>query len=205
MSKVTGQVFKLYDKNLGRKILWSFRLENDPVYYRMDENRGAGIVEPGNFIEFEAELNHDGKSASVKGPPTRVEPAKAPAAASGANYSGGRGGNNAEREASIHYQSARKDALLFVQIALANTAVVLPVKTSAKLAAVEALVDAYTALYLEDISTGGAVTRATERAYADAQGEDEPAPQPKAKKKAVKQPVVEADDDDDSEFEGEDD
>ena len=204
MSKVTGQVFKLYEKNLGRKILWSFRLENDPVYYRMDENRGAGIVEPGNFVEFEAELNFDGKSAQVKEPPRRVEPAKAPAAASGANYS--RGGDPS-REQSIHYQSARKDALLLMQIALANGAIALPAKQGAKLAALEALVDSYTALYLEDISTGGAVTRATERAYADEQGEAEPTPQPKAKKSAAKPgargPAIEADEDDG--FEGEDD
>lgn len=194
MSKVTGQVYKLFDKQMGRRTLWSFRLENDPVYYRMDENRGAGIVEPGNYIEFEAALNNDGKSAQVQGPPTRVEPAKAPAAASGVNYSGG---SHSDRESSIHYQSARKDALVFVGLALTNGAVVLPAKASAKLAALDALVDSYTAMYLEDISTGGAITRATERAYAEEQVE-EAAPKP-SKKKAAR-PAA----DDDDEFEGDD-
>ena len=183
MSKVTGQVYKLFDRDFRGKTLWSFRLENDPIYYRMDENRGAGIVEPGNYIEFEANPNPDGKSAQVTAKPTRVEPAKASPAAAGA-VSAGRGGyGSPEREASIHYQSARKDALLFVQIALANGAIVLPAKASAKLAAVEALVDSYTALYLEDISTGGAVTRSTQRAY---EVEEEATPKVgKAKKKAA--------------------
>jgi hypothetical protein len=193
LSKVTGQVYKLFDKNFRGKTLWSFRLENDPIYYRMDENRGAGIVEPGNYIEFDANLNSDGKSAQVTGPPTKVVPASP--VAGGAVATPGRGGNYADRESSIHYQSARKDALVFVGMAVSAGAIVLPAKTSAKLAALEALVDAYTAQYLEDISTGGAVTRAVQRAYdEDTKETEERVPKPGKKQKAA--PPPEADDDD---------
>lgn len=186
MSKVTGQVWKVMDKEFRGKMLYSFRLESDPIYYRMNENRNAGVVESGSYIEFEADYNADGKSAQVKGTPKKVTPAAPQAAPAGVQggYSGG-----TSRDASIGYQSSRKDALLFVQIALANGAITLPAKASAKLAALDALVDSYTALYLEDISTGGAVTRSTQRAYEE---EQETAPQPN-KKKAV---AVNDDDDD---------
>lgn len=189
MSKVTGQVWKVMDKEFRGKMLYSFRLESDPIYYRMNENRNAGVVESGSYIEFEADYNSDGKSAQVKGTPKKVTPAAPQAAPAGVQG----GYNNPGRDASIHYQSARKDALLFVQIALANGAITLPAKASAKLAALDALVDSYTALYLEDIATGGAVTRSTQRAYEE---EQETAPQPN-KKKAVA--VVADDEDEDDE------
>ena len=175
MAKVTGQVFKAYDKAWGNKVLYSLKLEDDPIFYRMNENRGAGIVEPGNWIEFEADPNSDGKSATVKGPPKLLpKPAAAAAPSGGAVNSGG---GASVRETSIHYQSARKDALQFVQIATASGAITLPAKAAGKLKALEALVDYYTALYFEDIGTGGAVTRAQEAAYS------EDAPKGKAKAK----------------------
>lgn len=195
MSKVTGQVWKLFDKEFRGKMLWSFRLENDPIYYRMNENRNAGIVEPGNYIEFTAETNSDGKSAQVKGNVGRVEPAKAPAPASGAGW---QGGSNPARETSIHYQSARKDALTLVELAITTGAITLPAKAAAKLAALEALVDAYTAQYLEDVATGGAVTRTTERAYAEEQAEPTPAP---GKSKKPRPPADEDDEFDDGDDE----
>lgn len=163
MPKVTGQVFKIYDKEFRGKMLYSIKLEDDPIYYRMNEARHAGIAEAGNYIEFEATPNPDGKSATVKGAPTLVQKPAASAASSGPS-----GGTfNAGREQSIHYQSARKDALVFVQLALTNGAVKLPAAAAKKLKALEALVDVYTALYLEDIATGGAVSRATAAAYSE--------------------------------------
>jgi len=196
MAKVTGQVFKVYEKQWAGKILFTAKLEGDPIYYRMNENRGAGIVESGNYVEFDAEPNADGKSATVKSKPTLLpRPAAAPplAAATGAAnvYAGGGGG---ARETSIHYQSARKDALQFVALAVSNGAIALPAKVAAKLKALDALVDFYTALYFEDIGTGGAVTRATQAAYA----EDEQPAKKKAKAAAV-EADSEADDEEDDE------
>jgi len=165
MSRVTGQVFKVYDKNFRGKMLYSVKLEDNPIYYRMNESRWAGIAEAGNWIEFDAEPNPDGKSASVRGQIKVMEPPASAPAASGGTYSAGGGGG--AREASIHYQSARKDALQFVSIVLAQGAVKLPTKQALKLKALEALVDTYTALFVEDIGTGGAVTRATAAAYSE--------------------------------------
>lgn len=168
MAKVTGQVFKVYDKEFRGKMLYSVKLEDDPIYYRMNEKRHAGIVEAGAFIEFDAEPNADGKSATVKSIPKAV--AKPAAAAAGPVG----GAMSAGREASIHYQSARKDALQFVEIALANGAIKLPSAAAKKLQALEALVDNYTALYFEDVGTGGAITRSQAAAYSEgAESSDE--------------------------------
>jgi hypothetical protein len=184
---MTGQVYRLFDKEFRGKTLWSFRLEGDPVYYRLNENRNAGIVEPTNYIEFDFEPNSDGKSATVKGTPRKVQPAAAPQQALGSSGTV----SYAERDASIRYQSARKDAIEFVAQAIAAGAVVLPAKASAKLEALEALVDSYTASFFEDISTGGAITRTNERAYSEQEEATAPAPAVK-KKRAV---VVEDDED----------
>jgi hypothetical protein len=197
MSKVNGQVWKVMDKDFRGKTLWSVRLENDPIYYRLNENRYPGIVEPGAYIEFEAETNPDGKSAQVKGAPKQVVAAVAPPAASGAVSSGGGGGGG--RDVNIQYQSSRKDALVFVALAVSSGAIVLPAKASGKLAALEALVDSYTALYLEDIGTGAAVSRATARAY-EQEAAAEATPNPSGKKK-VKQAAADFGDDE----EGDDD
>ena len=161
MAHITGQVFKVYEKEFRGRKLYSVKLEDDPIYYRMNENRFAGTAEPGNFIEFDAEPNSDGKSATVKGTVRQVQrPASAAAAPAGGSFSAG-------REQSIHYQSARKDALVFVGMAVAQGAVKLPAKQALKLKALEGLVDAYTAQYLEDVATGGAVARATAAAYSE--------------------------------------
>lgn len=167
MSKVTGQVFKVYDKDFRGKKLYSVKLEDDPIYYRMNENRHAGVVESGAFIEFDAEPNSDGKSATVKSAPKVVAPPQSTAAAPAS------GGLSVGREASIHYQSARKDALTIVGLAISSGAVKLPAAAAKKLKALEALVDSYTASYYEDIATGGAISRATAAAYADEQGPEE--------------------------------
>jgi hypothetical protein len=195
MSKVSGQVFKVYDKQWGNKTLFSLKLENDPIFYRMNENRGAGIVEPGNWIEFDANPNSDGKSATVTGKPSIIAPPAqaASAPATGAVYQGGGG---SARETSIHYQAARKDALTLLGIAIPAGAIVLPAKAAAKLKALDALVDFYTALYFEDTSTGGAVTRAQEAAYTETDEDDKPA---KAKKSKAAVEVEDSDDEDDDE------
>jgi hypothetical protein len=161
-------VFRIYDKEFRGRKLFSIKLEDDPIYYRMNEARNAGVAEAGNWVEFEADPNPDGKSATVKGAVRAVQK-PLPAAA----QTGGGAVASVGREASIHYQSARKDALTFVSLAVTQGAVKLPAKQALKLKALEALVDSYTASYLEDIATGGAVARATAAAYTEEAEADE--------------------------------
>lgn len=64
------------------------------------------------------------------------------------------------RNASIVYQSSRKDALAMVEMLLENGAVKLPAQQSKIAGVIEALVDRFTALYYDDVEALGALDRA---------------------------------------------
>lgn len=162
MTTKTGQVYKIFTKEFpgkgGKKgnTWFSIKLEGDDTYYRCKGN-DPGDIE-GKTVSFEA----DGDQVTSK-PVVKEE---VPVAASlqtpppkGGNVSGGAVLGSA-REASIHYQSARKDALQFLDILTRTGAVKLPAKEAAKLEALEALADSYTASFFADISSFGAVARA---------------------------------------------
>lgn len=164
---VKGQVFKVYPKTFpGKAESYSVKLEDNPIYYRMGTRRFAGIAESGNVIEFSATPNTDGKSANVDGDVKLSAPAAV--AATGTPALSG-----SARDNSIQYQSSRKDALEFVGLIVKTDAVKLPAKQAAKLVALTALVDQYTASFFEDINTLGAVTRELEGGAAPASGEGE--------------------------------
>jgi len=175
-SKVTGVVYKVFPKTWPSKrpggkpnTTYSVKLENDPFYYRtprVSEAKGsdgmsfAGIAEPGNTVTFEIDPIND-NSAQIVGDVTKVETQTATVASVGQTPTGNNlGGQSGTREASIHYQSSRKDALTFLDIAVRSNAIKLPAKESAKLEALEALADHYCAAYFADLATFGAVTRA---------------------------------------------
>lgn len=167
MAKYTGQVFKVYPKEFSGKMNYSFKLEDNPIFFRLGTTRHEGVVEPGSVVEVEADLNSDGKSAKV----TSVKKASAQAQAQVAGAAG-------TKDSAIQYQSSRKDAIEFV--ILLNTtgtlASLLPKKEAAKVGFLEALVDKYTAQFYEDIGALGAVSRAngdSEPAKGKAEAEDE--------------------------------
>lgn len=161
--KVTGQVFRVYPKTFpGKPETYSVKLEDNPIYYRLGTKRFAGVVEPGSVIEFMATLNPDGKSARVDSDVKLASQQTAQAV----------GATQDAKQASITYQSARKDALAFVAAILSADAIKLPAKQADKLAAMENLVDHYTAKFFEDTNTLGAVTRALEGGEAPETDED---------------------------------
>jgi hypothetical protein len=172
MAKVTGKVFRVFEKEWPSKFpgkkgnkTYSIKLEDDPIYYRTPKEkyeglRFAGIAEPGNMVTFDAEPINEA-SAQINGAVTLVEQPKATPAAAGGNAGLAQTLNlGGARDASIQYQSSRKDALEFVGLIVKAEAVKLPAKPADKLQALEALVDHYTAIYLADIGTQGAVARA---------------------------------------------
>ena len=163
MAKYSGKVFKIYDREWQGKKLYSIKLDGDPLYHRLNGKPPAG-VDSGAYVSFDAEPNSDGKSTKVKGD-VLVQTAPAPAAQAASPA-----GSYAARDVSIHYQSARKDALAFLDILTREKAVKLPTKQAAILATLEAALDMYTAKFYEDISTQGAVARAN--------GTDAPAEEP---------------------------
>lgn len=151
--KYTGKVYKIYEREFRGKMSYSIKLDDQPLYHRLNDKRFAGIAESGNVIEFEAEPNADGKSTAVKGE-VRLAAASSSQPQAATSFAGG-----GTRDASIQYQSSRKDALEFLSIAITAGAIKLPAKEAAKLKAMEALVDYYTAGFYEDIGTLGAVSR----------------------------------------------
>ena len=115
------------------------------------------MAEPGNLVEFEANPVND-SSAQIVGDVTLVKEEKAATVA--AATGGTKTSSYADRDASIQYQSSRKDAIEFVGLILKADAVKLPAKQADKLESLEALVDHYTSKFLTDIGTQGAVSRA---------------------------------------------
>lgn len=180
-TKVTGVLYKCFEKEWPSKRpggkpnkTYSLKLEGDPMYYRTprgkspgsDGERFAGIAEPGNTITFEADPVND-SSMQIVGAVTKVEAAQATVSSVGGTSAPGASAPSGTREASIHYQSSRKDALAFLDIAVRAGAVKLPAKEAAKLEALEALADFYTSAYFSDVATFGAVTRANGTADQD--------------------------------------
>lgn len=160
-----GQVYKVFEKSFPGKggkpgATWfSIKLEGNDTYFRCKANKPA--VSPGQTVK----ISHgpiDGTNADVLSAPEVVTaPAPEASKAGSAAVGGGAGvGLGQAREASIHYQSARKDALQMVDIITRTGAVKLPAKEAAKLEALEALVDSFTSRFFSDISTFGAVARA---------------------------------------------
>lgn len=161
MSQIQGKVFKIYSKEFpprGGKpgnIWYSVKLDGDPRYYRC-KGHNPGSVE-GKEVAFTVSDLTD-KDAQVDTKSIKVVEAKAQQS----NASVGTASiGTTSRDSSIHYQSSRKDALVFVGMSVAAGALKLPAKEAARLDALEALVDAKTAEYYNDIGTLGAVARAT--------------------------------------------
>ena len=119
MATIKGEVFRVYEKPFKGKTLYTVKIDGDPIYYRMNEKRYAGIVEPGNTITFESEPI-DQQSAKMTSAPELVKnvPAAVPAATGGAS------GGNAGLQ--MRYQGALERAIAFVDLATKTGALVLP-------------------------------------------------------------------------------
>lgn len=149
MSTITGQVFKVYPSKF-KKGSYQIKLEGDSVYYN---TRKPGPAEPGVYVSFEATAYNE-KQWDIQGDVTVVK-----ASASAAPVSAGGGGGGA-RDAAIQYQSARKDALVFLSVLLENGALdISKAKIGAKVGILEAVLDKYTAQFYVDIGELGALAR----------------------------------------------
>ena len=153
--RVEGTVFRVYDREFSGKKVYTIKIEGNDTWYRAGTKRYAGIAESGNRVAFDAEPNPGRGDAKIT---SDVVLAKAaPAAAPGTPYAAG-----GDRNSSIVYQSSRKDALALVALLAQTGALKLPAAQAAKVGAVEAALDRYTALFFDDVSTLGAVVREAE-------------------------------------------
>lgn len=162
--KVTGQVFKVYEKAFPPKkgkpgtTWYSIKLEGDSLYYRCKAHNPGDIA--GKQVEFTAD-GFDDTNAEIDVSTLKVITPKAAAGGSGNSaVQSGPALSGGARDSSIQYQSSRKDAIAMVDVLLKNGAVKLPAKEASREEAVSALVDSYTELYFTDIPSLGAVARA---------------------------------------------
>jgi len=153
-----GVVYKIYPKTFGKDETFTIKIDGNRTWFRAGKNRYAGVAEPGNRITLEADPLPDGESARVVPGSVKLAAAPAPVAQNGtpsASYGG-------DRNNSIVYQSSLKAANAFLATAVAAGAVKLPAAQAAKLGALEAALDRYTAQFFNDVSTLGAVLRESE-------------------------------------------
>lgn len=166
LTQYQGTVEKLFPSRFGGG---SFSLDGQRGLYFNTKQPLPGFVQVGTNVKFEGELGRNGKSVFVDATAIQQQAQAAQAASSG-----GGGTNWAKKDASIQYQSSRKDAIAVVDLLLRNGALVLPAAAGKKAGVVEAAIDRFTAIYFEDIDILGALDRAVVEA-----------PAPKAAKKAA--------------------
>lgn len=160
-----GIVFRVFEKKYRDKMLYSLKFDGQDNYYRMNENRFSGKIEAGFELKIGYTTDQNGNHVLI---PEQIKTISTSGAAPepGKSSSGGGGsapasGGGTSTQQAIQYQSSRKDALEFVRIIADNEVVKLPAKTKPdeRLAALEALVDRYTARFFLDIDAQGAIQR----------------------------------------------
>jgi hypothetical protein len=149
-TKYEGRVSKVYTSRYGG----SFGLESHQGLYFNTKQALPPWLAAGSGVSFEATMGRNGKSVYVTDA-TLVEVKQQPAPA-------GQSGGFIDRDASIRYQSSRKDALSMVSLLVQTNALWNPDKrpVQSKIAGIiESAVDRFTAIYFEDIETLGALDR----------------------------------------------
>ena len=126
----------------GGKETWVSFGFDAPEFTEGDRIKTTGFLKDGKYLTY------------IKGAPIKVKAADKPANGSGNQSSGGGG----DRQASIIYQSSRKDALQLVEILLANDA--LPVSgaksksgEAKRFDEIKAFVDKLTVEFFHDVDT----------------------------------------------------
>ena len=168
-SKRKGTVSKI-GKN---KYSFYLLLDEDNFYFntKFDPKCGVGDVVG---ITFDKKADNRGQVKDIKlledngGPKGFQE-------SSGGGYSGGKGGGykaDPDRQASIVYQSSRKDALHLAEIIVSNEAIKLPKDADKRRTIIEALVDETTLAYFKAAINPSEAMKSEEDVEADASVED---------------------------------
>lgn len=167
-ARITKVYVKKFDDG---NVSVSFKIAGDQRFFRCGKFRNKGVVEEGNVIKFNYdEVSEDaakviGKPSLVTGGGGEDEGASKPAGKPS-------GGGFGSHDSNIQYQSSRKDALVFVELIVAQGAIKLPAKESAKLEVLEGLLDRYTSVFYADIGTKGAIARTAPKAKPEADDDD---------------------------------
>lgn len=199
MKTVEGVVFRVYTKDFRGTELYTVKLDGDDNWYRLGETRHADTVDEGYKVKLGYEEDRKGNlnvskvKLLAKGDPIQ-NTKRSGGGGRPANTGGGKPAVDWDaKDLKIQYQSARKDGLEFLKLVVEQEIVKLPPKTkpAERLAAIEGLLDQYTARFFLDIADQAAVARAAEETEVQETVAKAPA------KKAPKAAEESSDDDDD--------
>lgn len=161
MSVVEGLVAVKMPSKFGDDI--RIKLE-DGEWYSADSSI-ADSIRKGATVKLKVEKS--GRNTWIR-KVKELSPPSGNSNASGGSRGGNRGGGgfkaDPEREASIHYQSARKDAIEILKVMQEAGVLKLGQKADAKEGILMATLDRLTAQFFADIANKGAVTRYAEEA-----------------------------------------
>lgn len=169
-SKRKGKVSKIGKS----KYSYYIQLDGDGFYFntKFDPKCGVGDVVG---ITFDRKGDQRGQIKDVKlledngGPKGYQE-------SSGGSGGGGRGGSYAadpDRQASIVYQSSRKDALVAADLILSNDAIKMPKAVDGRRTVIEELIDELTLKFFAAASDPKAATKPASKVEDDAEGGDD--------------------------------
>ncbi len=172
-----GVVRSTLERNYRGKKLYSFFLDGVDGLFKLGEKRPT--FKEGAYVKFSTndKLEVEGEiEAQVKAPaPVESKGEKVEKALT--SYEKGivdRQTADENRQKSIHYQSARKDAIEVTRLALENGAYTLPAKKGLSEAALLAFIDRLTVRYFEDSGLLGHVEKSdAEQAVTASVQEDE--------------------------------
>lgn len=148
------------------------KLDGDDFYFNTKYNPKCGEGDVVG-IEFDKKNEQRGQIKSVKiledkgGPKGYQQPQNS---GGGNSYNGG---GNDDRQASIIYQSSRKDAIQAAGLIVSNEAIKLPKDADKRRTIIEALIDELTARYVKDASDPKNALKGEQEVAGDAAGGDD--------------------------------
>jgi hypothetical protein len=168
-TKVTRVVEKQFDDGN-----WSYSFQTQQTgseWLRGGKNRFKGIMEEGNTVEITTNetKNRQGKTTVyleaatlVVGPAAAKTSASVPSSAHEAG--------TLTTQSKIEYQAARNSAIEYLKLVVGSSAAKIPEAQAAKLKALDAYLDHYTAQFFADTQTAAAAGRAVAKVEAKIAG-----------------------------------
>lgn len=151
-----GVVGKIYSKEFGNSVLWSFTLQGDRTFYRLGNKKPA--FSEGDSIQFEVETRNGNASAKHVGPwngegvQRDVPAASVSAPRTADDFWRRKEQRDVDTQKRIELQSCRNSAIELVKLLQSLEAVKMPTKQADKVSVVEELVKHYTKYFIDENS-----------------------------------------------------
>jgi hypothetical protein len=151
VSNFSGVVQKTFERHYGGKLLHSFVLQGVDGLFKLGET--APKFKEGAYISFSANSKNEVDASSIDSTYKAPDVAKGNDVAQKAvsDYSS----REEQKQASIHYQSSRKDAIEVVKMLLSNGSLALGAKKAAQVDEILGYVDFFTERFFKDANNLG--------------------------------------------------